>query len=1037
MFFSYNAFNEWERPDVILCEISKKRLGVLTALNLTMDIRYTNISQVNFTVPSISDEVGYVYDEVRELRMVEIPNFGWFQIREVNEVSDGIRLVKECIAYSAECILQNKQVINLEGDYKLWDPLRPNETLLGILLLKVPGWKIGRFDGNLLTRYRSLNISKQNLYALLTNDISKAYECIFVFDYQRYEINVIDISLNQPETSIYLSYDNLIKNSTVKPLTDNIITVLSVKGGNIDIAGVNPNGSDKLYNIDYYKDRMSPELVAAYNAYTNRFNTLQPQFANLMSQYKLRQQELALLQATPPQYDVSFTSTQDGTARVTPSISATSGLFQLEALERNLENIRAVRIEKGNIPYTDVNAIMTTVKSQITSKKSAITAKEAQITTLNNQLAAITTQLKMENNFTEAQWIELNQYFYEDYFVDDTFITTDLMSQEEKQNIQQELYDYGVRALTRSAAPRFTFEIDSINFLALPEFKVFTDEFRLGSTFTLDLGNMLVKPLLLEVHINFDDPTDFKLTYSNRTMLDGGFLLEDYEGSNVSLSNTISFDLVKIESLVRQSDYVTELINGVLDTSRNELISSPDETRVTIDESGLRTYGVDADTHQDTGYGIWMTGSQIAMSDNFFSSVKLAAGRIRIPSGGYVYGIAGDLLAGRILAGNNLHITNSTNSFKLDETGAWLNNANFTITKTQGGITNKIVLDPLEGFSIYKGNERQAYIDANGNLILLGNIRGGSIDINGQFLVDEQGNVTIKRGSIDINNGNFYVDSSGNVTIKRGSIAIGGSAGSPNFSVDANGNLYARNANITGIINATGGNFSGSINVGNGNFIVDSFGNMTARNATITGGSITLGNTTITGSQLRAIGAYLDATSLYLGPVRGTQIPAGDITAGHIAANSISADKIQAGAITADKIGAGQITADKIAAGAITVGMLNVDRLSAISANMGTITAGEIRGGSITSNSVINVTTDLNVGDNIYLGNIASQSRKSITFNQASGISSTGPGISISARDIAFGVLDVYFSGTRTIDCGGATITNANIQGMQATAVWG
>ncbi|MCQ5178436.1 hypothetical protein, partial [Faecalibacterium prausnitzii] len=37
--------------------------------------------------------------------------------------------------------------------------------------------------------------------------------------------------------------------------------------------------------------------------------------------------------------------------------------------------------------------------------------------------------------------------------------------------------------------------------------------------------------------------------------------------------------------------------------------------------------------------------------------------------------------------------------------------------------------------------------------------------------------------------------------------------GNGNFTVDTAGNLVAKNANITGTINATSGTFSGSINV--------------------------------------------------------------------------------------------------------------------------------------------------------------------------------------------------------------------------------
>ncbi len=86
-----------------------------------------------------------------------------------------------------------------------------------------------------------------------------------------------------------------------------------------------------------------------------------------------------------------------------------------------------------------------------------------------------------------------------------------------------------------------------------------------------------------------------------------------------------------------------------------------------------------------------------------------------------------------------------------------------------------------------------------------------------------------------------------------------------NFNVDAQGNLTASNANITGTVNATSGSFTGSItgaeiNNGNGTFSVSTSGKLKATNADITGkvnatsgsftGRISSPNATITGGSI-------------------------------------------------------------------------------------------------------------------------------------------------------------------------------------------
>lgn len=60
------------------------------------------------------------------------------------------------------------------------------------------------------------------------------------------------------------------------------------------------------------------------------------------------------------------------------------------------------------------------------------------------------------------------------------------------------------------------------------------------------------------------------------------------------------------------------------------------------------------------------------------------------------------------------------------------------------------------------------------------------------------------------------------------------------FYIMQSGKLYAKNAEITGIINATSGSFKGNINIGNGVFVVDENGKVTASNLNMSGGSIAL-----------------------------------------------------------------------------------------------------------------------------------------------------------------------------------------------------
>lgn len=86
---------------------------------------------------------------------------------------------------------------------------------------------------------------------------------------------------------------------------------------------------------------------------------------------------------------------------------------------------------------------------------------------------------------------------------------------------------------------------------------------------------------------------------------------------------------------------------------------------------------------------------------------------------------------------------------------------------------------------------------------------------------------------------------------------------------------------------------------------------------------------------------------------------------------------IQTGTVTANQIASNTITGAKIASKTITADKISVTSLSALTANLGTVTAG-----SLTSNTTISVSTNLTVGNNIYL-NQNVNTTKYIYFNSS------------------------------------------------------
>ena len=141
--------------------------------------------------------------------------------------------------------------------------------------------------------------------------------------------------------------------------------------------------------------------------------------------------------------------------------------------------------------------------------------------------------------------------------------------------------------------------------------------------------------------------------------------------------------------------------------------------------------------------------------------------------------------------------------------------------------------------------------------------------------------------------------------------------------------------------------------------------------ATVNGLTTTVANKTDKGAIISTINQSAEAIKIQAskleltGYVTMTNLSTSgqtSIDGGNIKTRTITAAKIASGTITATQIAANTITGAKIASKTITADKISVTSLSVLTANLGTVTAG-----SLTSNTTISVSTNLTVGNNIYL----------------------------------------------------------------------
>lgn len=733
---------------------------------------------------------------------------------------------------------------------------RPSTSLLGMIFDNIPGWSISSVDSELLQEInpetgqqsiikRTFDISDKTVYDFLMNDVEDAFQCIFIYDILNKTIDVKTVENAKKDTSIYMSFDNLLTNTDVQEQSDQIVTALGVYGNaELSIAGVNPTNDAVIYDFSYFMDEkwMSNSLIQAIKNWESLLDTYTQPYKDALYTQKDCNIKLQTRSGTSTKESVTITLVGDGKTNiyslqhnlgtVCPSILVrylnpetqnletmdVSGYFityyptlknmckiffskplklneKVEVICRNLgltntqaqvqqnynalNEVKAARIEAGNngvatIKLTDINNKMSKVEAQLKVINEQIELVTAQKTAAEAELAKINQIVKFESNFTPEQLAELSPYIIENTYQNDTFIVTDQMTLAEVQSTQESLLKQGKEVLAKVAQPRFTFSVNAVNFMFLKEFKQFTGELQLGSIFNIRFNdNEIARPILLEMQYSFDDPTNFTLTFGNRNRLDDdNFTFSDLFEDALTAGTSSSFnqELWQKFTATGADTALNALLTEAWDAAKNKIINSTKQD-IVLDNSGLhgRTKNQDG-TYDDKQ--VWLTGKTLAFTKDGWDSVSLALGEIQLNGTNY-YGLAAEAVVGNLIAGSSLQISNK-------------------------------VVDPNTGTlsSIFTVNEEGIHIESG---IDERNNKTG-------FILDKDG-VSIKAGLFELTNDDdlgrmIYNKDDGFKLQSRPTI---NDAWQDNLYVDRYGNL-----NVSGIINATDGVFSGTVNANSG-----------------------------------------------------------------------------------------------------------------------------------------------------------------------------------------------------------------------------
>lgn len=797
----FNAFGQYEIPTFVLCNPDKTELFSLGGIyDRKMTIRYNALSELEFssddrmTVTENGVErivMADYYEYLDFLRLVYVEDIGYFMITSVESENQAFIRTKRIKAQSLEVELAAKRINNLNGTFKfsyLTGENTSNTVYLmnDVIMSQLPGWYFIREYDELASLYRTFNVTDKSLYAFLMEDVATAYQCIFTFDTINKVIHATPIAKATRSTGIYLSYQNLVERTNIKMLTDEMITALTCQGGGgLSIRTWNPMGTDTIYNFTYYIDDgnwrwMSQELALEMKSWVQDFENLSVFYSgyaqDLMEKYNYQAEEQTALDAAE---------------------------VELQALKVELQ--AAIKAKQST---TVLKEKIVNQESQIAQKKTSIATLQADIENTLRKMQTINAELDFSSRFiTHPEYVrELSLYIRGNTYINEAFSRYDSMTPLQEIQRAGELYQQSLSILEKISEPRYEFSIDAANLVFLKEFQPFLEELLLGNTVTVEIQEgVYAYPALLEISLDYENPSNFKMTFGTRMRLDNqGFQFSDLFGSTITNSLKTSFNSLNWSSF--RDNYkndVDTFLNEALDASLNTIINASNQ-EVVIDSAGILLKS----TKQEPGIGsvsgyspkqLWMTSNLMVFTNDAWSSAQVALGEIKSPtSGETAYGLIADVIVGNLLAGRNLIIQNEDATFQVDGKGATLFNAQLSLVSESG---NRILLDPTTGIEIDKRvainsgepvYEKQMYIDPLGNLIFKGDISGAS----GYF----SGSIIAKGGKIGLweindkglvsSDGSSYIYGDGNVQLGS-ALSIDVDSNPPVFTF--NGNIYASN----------------------------------------------------------------------------------------------------------------------------------------------------------------------------------------------------------------------------------------------------
>lgn len=209
------------------------------------------------------------------------------------------------------------------------------------------------------------------------------------------------------------------------------------------------------------------------------------------------------------------------------------------------------------------------------------------------------------------------------------------------------------------------------------------------------------------MEIQYDDPDSFSMTFGNRFRLsDETYTFDELHNETTSAVSSVGSLLSAVSQPVTNGtiDAVTKYTKTAL-VAANQAIKSTEDNEFTFGSYGIKGRKKSSEDDNINGFDpeqLWISNNKICFTTDGWATTKAVFGKT-IVDGVESYGLIADSIVGKLIMGNNLIISNSSNTFEVNENGLSISNDNMSIRMSPDiglDIARKTAGDDLSVFKV-------------------------------------------------------------------------------------------------------------------------------------------------------------------------------------------------------------------------------------------------------------------------------------------------------------------------------------------------